>query len=235
MDQPHALLRALSALTRYFVADATVGETLTRVSEIARDTLDPSEEVGLTLWAGDGPATYVFTDPRIPEVDQAQYETGDGPCMDAFRLGDVVMIASTATSPRYRRFCDTAERHGFCSTLSIPMETSAGRVGAMNHYARTEDAFGEAQVALAQQFADHAAFVLANALAYWDARTLADTLAQAIESRATIEQAKGIIMAGTGVDADGAFDLLRQQSQAENVKLRDIAAEVVRRSHRPPT
>ena len=57
---------------------------------------------------------------------------------------------------------------------------------------------------------------------------------QALKSRAQIEQAKGIIMAATGASADEAFDRLRQQSQYENVKLRDIAGEIVRRSANRP-
>jgi hypothetical protein len=49
----------------------------------------------------------------------------------------------------------------------------------------------------------------------------------ALESRAVIEQAKGVLMATAGCSADEAFELLRRQSQHENRKLRDIAAEVV--------
>ncbi|HUR49003.1 MAG TPA: ANTAR domain-containing protein, partial [Acidimicrobiales bacterium] len=51
----------------------------------------------------------------------------------------------------------------------------------------------------------------------------------ALQSRATIEQAKGIIMATMRCSPDRAFEVLRQQSQALNEKLRDIAAEIVDR------
>jgi hypothetical protein len=52
-------------------------------------------------------------------------------------------------------------------------------------------------------------------------------LRRAMEHRAVIEQAKGIIMASTGRTPDEAFELLRQQSQHSNMKLRDIAADIV--------
>ena len=71
-----------------------------------------------------------------------------------------------------------------------------------------------------------------NHQAYWDARSLSENLRQAMESRAEIEQAKSIIMASTGCTADEAFAQLRSQSQPENVKLRAIAAEIVRRAQR---
>jgi PAS domain S-box-containing protein len=67
-----------------------------------------------------------------------------------------------------------------------------------------------------------------------DTAALAATLATELEqlreamvSRATIEQAKGVLMAREGVGPDGAFDVLREQSQHANRKLRDVAAELV--------
>jgi AmiR/NasT family two-component response regulator len=81
-------------------------------------------------------------------------------------------------------------------------------------------------------FASQAAFLLANAQAYWDARTLSENLEQAMESRATIEQAKGIIMSTTRCNADEAMQLLIRQSQDQNIKLRELAAEIVRNASR---
>lgn len=62
----------------------------------------------------------------------------------------------------------------------------------------------------------------------------AEALERAMESRAVIEQAKGVIMATARVDAEAAFEILRQQSQAENRKLRDVAAEIVALQPRRP-
>lgn len=227
------LLEAVASLSRYFVGDATMAETLTRVSELARSTLGSTEEVGITLEVEGRSGTYVFTDPEIPEVDRAQYETGDGPCLESFDTGQPVILSSTLASDRYPRFCEVARAHGILSVLSLPLATPDGRVGAMNHYSRVEHAFGPAEAELGQRFADQAAFLLVNAKAYWDARSLAENLGEAMKSRAVIEQAKGIIIARTGGTGDDAFDVLRQQSQAENVKLRDIAAEIVRNAQRP--
>ena len=82
-------------------------------------------------------------------------------------------------------------------------------------------------------FASQAAFLLANAQAYWDARTLSENLEQAMQSRAAIEQAKGIIMSSMRCTADEAINVLIRQSQDQNIKLRDLAAEIVRNaSHR---
>jgi GAF domain-containing protein len=97
----------------------------------------------------------------------------------------------------------------------------------MNLYARSPKAFGRADREDGEAFAAQAAIVLANAQAYWDAHTLSLRLGDAMQSRAVIEQAKGILMAAEGLAEDEAFDMLVRASQRENTKLREIARRIV--------
>jgi response regulator NasT len=53
------------------------------------------------------------------------------------------------------------------------------------------------------------------------------SLQGAFGRRAVIEQAKGILMARHSIDADGAFEMLRDHSQHNGHKLADVAAAVV--------
>jgi AmiR/NasT family two-component response regulator len=76
--------------------------------------------------------------------------------------------------------------------------------------------------------------VLANAYAYWDARELARDMHQAMRSRATIDQAIGIMMCRGGISPQEAFQLLAHASQRQNRKLRDIAADIVDHVVRQP-
>jgi GAF domain-containing protein len=228
MSEMSPLSEAVAALTQYFVGDATMGETLTRVAELATTTVPQAEFVGITMMVDGRVGTYVFTHPTVQEIDRAQYETGDGPCLDAYRDGIVVPIESTETETRWRKFCRVAYDNGILSTISLPMKPSPDRtIGAMNLYAREPYAFGDEDAQIAQMFAQQAAFVLANAQAYWDARELHENLEAAMTHRAVIEQAKGMIMAALGCDEDRAFQVLSQQSQNENIKLREIARRVV--------
>ena len=80
---------------------------------------------------------------------------------------------------------------------------------------------------MANGFAVQASVVISNAQAYWAASELTRNLTIAMESRAVIEQAKGILIARHGLGDDEAFDRLRHQSQTENRKLRDVATEIV--------
>jgi GAF domain-containing protein len=223
---------AVAALTRFFVRNQTLGETLHQVAELTVQAVPGADHVGITLLVDDTFKTSVFTHPEVPEIDQAQYRTGDGPCVDAYRTGVPHRIESTLEAGRWQLFRDSAARHGVLSTLSLPLSVHDATIGAMNLYAEVEHAFEEDDQRVAELFATQAAFLLANAQAYWDARNLSENLEQAMESRAEIEQAKGIIMATMGVTADGAFEQLRHQSQYENIKLREVAREIVERASR---
>ena len=71
---------------------------------------------------------------------------------------------------------------------------------------------------------------------YFEARDLAAQLEQALQSRTVIDQAIGIIMAESRCDADQAFATLTRASNNRNIKLRDLASEIVMRvSRRPPS
>jgi GAF domain-containing protein len=227
LSERSLLQRSVAALTQYFVGDATMQTTLDRVADLVTIAVPQAEQVGITMMVDGRVGTYVFTHPEVPEIDRAQYESGHGPCVDSYRSGEVVTIDSTVRDDRWPEFTDVARRHGVLSTLSLPMIVNHQSIGAMNLYANAEDAFGPADVDTGRQFAMQAGFVLANAQAYWDSRTLSENLETAMQSRSVIEQAKGVLMHSLGVSADEAFDVLIRQSQHENVKLREIAQRVV--------
>jgi GAF domain-containing protein len=222
-----ALSASLAELSRFFVGDNTVEETLNRVMDLTVDAVAPADMVALTMLVEGRQRTAVYTDELAPEIDQTQYDTGRGPCLAAFAETRVTEIPSTLEPGEWPEFRTVAAEHGILSTLSLPLVVDKIAMGAMNLYSRRERAFGEEDRADAELFAAQAAIVLANAQAYWDAHLLSTGLAEAMRSRAVIEQAKGILMAAEGIDEDEAFDILTRASQRENVKLRDIASRIV--------
>jgi len=222
-----AFTASLAALSRFFIGDSTLQETLSRVADLSVDAVAPADFVGITMIVEGQQRTAIFTDETAPEIDQAQYDSGEGPCVAAFQEQRVTHIASTLEDGPWPEFRRAAAGHGIRSTMSLPMLVEKRAVGAMNFYARVERAFGDDDVETASLFTSQAAIVLANAQAYWDARDLSAGLSEAMKHRAVIEQAKGILMAAQGCDEDAAFDLLVAASQRENVKLREIAQRIV--------
>jgi len=224
--------QALQAMSRFLVADASLGEALLAVAQIATDAMPAAEMAGIAMLDPEGrPETSVFTDEESPEVDKGQYSSGRGPCLDAWRTRAVVRVDDMAmATSEYPEFAQLASDHGIGSTLSLPLVAGEEGIGALNLYARTPKGFSDDDEAIGVDLAAAAAAVLANASAYWEARNLSEQLSEAMKSRAEIEQAKGMLMAQTpGITADEAFDLLRRASQRENVKLREIARRIVDR------
>jgi GAF domain-containing protein len=217
----------LAALSRFFVGDGTLHETLQRVTDLSVAAVSGADLAGITMIVEGRQRTAVFTDELAPEIDQAQYDTGEGPCVEAFATGEIRQIESTLDDGRWPEFRRSAADHGVRSTLSFPMMANKEPVGAMNLYSRNERAFTDQDLETGTLFASQAAIVLANAQAYWDARDLSARLGDAIEARSVIEQAKGILMFSQGCRDDEAFELLVKASQRENVKLRDIARRIV--------
>jgi GAF domain-containing protein len=217
---------AFQALTDVVVFDETLDTTLQRVADLATREVADCDMAGITLIRDGKPVTAVFTDAAAPEIDTAQYDTGVGPCLQAFSTNAVLRIDDTRTDQRWQEFATAAAAHGVLSTLSLPLMVGSNALGALNLYSKSANSFIDDNTALV--FASHAAVVLANAQAYWASQHLAQQLETALASRAVIEQAKGVLMATRGCSPEEAFALLNRESQHRNVKLREIAAEHVR-------
>jgi GAF domain-containing protein len=227
-----ASAKALEALSQFVIARMSMGDTLLRVSEATLAAMPAADMAGISLLGDNGkPTTGVFTDPETPEIDAAQYESGAGPCLDSWRTGTVVRLdVMEQAVDVYPEFATRALAYGVRSSLSLPLVAGDEAVGALNLYSRATDGFTDEDEATGRVLASAAAIVLVNASAYWQAAQLSEQLTQAMQSRAVIEQAKGILMARSPrLSADDAFDVLRKASQRENVKLRDIAQRIVER------
>ena len=223
---------ALASITRFLVTDVSLGDVLLQVAQATVNAMPGAEMAGITMGSEDGtPVTGVFTDPESPEIDAAQYESGNGPCLDAWRTKRVIRVDDMSSAhERYPEFSTVALAHRVRSTLSLPLVAGEQGIGALNLYAGQPGSFSSEDEQIGMELASTAAVVLANASAYWTAYELSQNLSEAMKSRAVIEQAKGMLMARSEtLTPDDAFDLLRKASQRENVKLRDIAQRIVNR------
>jgi GAF domain-containing protein len=113
------------------------------------------------------------------------------------------------------------------SALSLPLMVGDQVIGAINAYARSRDTFGEHAVQLGSQFAGPAAVSVYNAQLLAGAQERTKALQRALDSRAVIDQAIGIIRSRSGATAEQAFERLTRLSQTENVKLHLIAERMV--------
>ncbi len=229
---PSPLDKSLQAISRFCIGDATLQETLHRVAELSLDALPSAEIAGITMLLEGRPRTAVFTDDAAPEVDACQYETGSGPCLDAFRHKQVYRIDDVNEDHHWPAFSEAAAAHGLGSVMSIPLLARHEGVGALNLYSRTVRAFSDDDVQVGIAFATQAAILLASSQAYWDAELLHNDMATVMESWTTIEKAKGILMGTNSCSEEEALQILVRTAQRQNRKLPQVAEELVARTRR---
>ena len=119
-----------------------------------------------------------------------------------------------------------------CS-LAVPLPINEGIAGAVNVYARKPDAFDEHSRSVATRFARQAAVVATNMYAYEEARDLIEHLERRVESRAVVEQAKGILMERYGLTAEQATQALARAARHTGTKVKEIAYDLVRTGEFP--
>jgi GAF domain-containing protein len=218
---------ALEQLGRLSLREQSVDALLQRVVDLSKSVLPGNPEASIFVMAKDRPTTVVSTGELALRLDETQYAEGHGPCMHAATSGEVTEIPDTREETRWPDYARRAAEEGNLSSLSIPLGIDDDMVGALNIYAREARAFDEVSRSAATEFGPFAAVALGNVHAYSSARELAGNLQIALESRAVIDQAKGILMERYKMTADQAFELLAQASMRTNTKLRSVAEELV--------
>src|SRR3954451_2837491 len=162
----------------------------------SKSVMPGNPETSVLLLVKDQPSTVVSTGQLAVALDERQYERGHGPCLHAARTGELTEIADTRTDRRWPDYLPRAVEAGNLSSLSVPLAIDQDEqvTGALNIYARQPDAFDENSRSVATRFGPYAAVATGNLYAYQSARDMADNLQTALESRAVIDQAKGVLI-----------------------------------------
>jgi GAF domain-containing protein len=225
LDELSTIFARMSGL---LLSRETVHGALELVTALASETIRDAAGAGVSLLDEQGRrTTAAASDPIVERADAIQYELEEGPCLTAWAQGVVVRVDDTATEQRWPRWTAAAAPLGLHSVLSAPLTTADRTMGAIKVYANQVGAFEAREERLLDLFAQQAAVLLANMQSYDAAHRLSDQLKEALQSRDTIGQAKGILMGRDNIDADTAFAMLVAISQREHRKLRDVAVEVV--------
>lgn len=219
--------QALEELGRLTLRGHSMETLLQRVVDLTKSVMPGGPEASITLLVRDEPTTPASTGQLAVDCDEQQYGHGEGPCLHAATTGELVQIADMHAETRWRGYVEQAAQRGALSSLSVPLRLGEGASAALNIYSREVNAFDEQSRSIATRFAPYAAVAVANMHAYQDARDMADNLQSALESRAVIDQAKGIIMERRKITAVQAFQILAEASMRTNRKLREVADHLV--------
>lgn len=218
----HSFQRLLADAVRDLDRQVDPPHTLQRLVEITPEFFGACDHVGVSLVERDTITTPVASDEQLRRLDEEHYALGEGPCYEAIREHATIVVDDLASDPRWPGWGRAMEQAlGIRSSLSFRLFTRPDRTwGALNVYSHTPGAFTDDDVANGHVIAAMSAVVLARSIND-------EQLAAAVETRTVIGQAVGIVMERYGLDESTAFGVLRRLSSHSNVKLRDVAGQVV--------
>ena len=228
------LTRGVAETTEILFTAHSVGDTLSRVVDLAVATIDGCDCAGVFLLNGGIVTNPAHTDPLVREVDSFQQSTREGPCLDAIAHRMVFYAEDLSDDPRWPSFSPLAVSAGIRSVLALPLSGDV-QLGAVNLYARLPIAFGVVDRAKAAILASLASLALSVARSHEDEESRALHFQAALSSREIIGEALGILMERERISANQAFDVLRRASQHLNLKLRDVAQALVDTGENPDT
>jgi GAF domain-containing protein len=212
------------------VDDFDVMEVLNQLVRACVDLLDVTS-AGLLLLDDNNALQLVASSneaTRVVEVYQLQ--TRDGPCVEAVRTSQPTRADDLdEMRTKWPRFADTAESLGFRSVHAFPLRLRDDTLGALNLFSTEIPSLGQDEQRIAQSLADMATIGILQQRSRDRSSLLTDQLQTALDSRISIEQAKGVLFAHGNVDMDAAFQTLRAYARGNNLKLRVAAEQVVGR------
>jgi hypothetical protein len=163
-------------------------------------------------------------------LDLFQIQNDEGPCLECFRSGQVVRDGSLSFDGPWPHFAEATRAYGFSSVDAIPLRARSTVLGALNLFGTTP--LTEAAMEIATALADTATMALLQADPRIDAATVARQLHLAVESRNTLEQAKGVLAERFGCTFDEATAEMRRVSGLTSTRLLDVARSIVDRDER---
>jgi GAF domain-containing protein len=222
-------------LTELLLATDTLDDFLQALADEAVARAPAADGCGITLSRERRPLTVASSGETARQLDEKQYGLDDGPCLQAMREAEEIMVTDMVDEQRWGSYPADAVAYGTHSSLSLPIAAHTDTVGALNLYSPDKDGFAETDLGLLRSLAAQATGAIALAQRIADAQEWAEDMQNALRSRTVIDQAIGIVMGQRRCDADQAFDVLRGASQNRNIKLRELCAELVTKiGGRPP-
>jgi GAF domain-containing protein len=228
MTRESVLARTLVELADTLVDDFDVVDLLMMLADRCVEVLDV-QAAGIMLATPDGELRVMASSSEAMRVlELFEIQAQEGPCFDCYHSGHAVVNQDLdARNGRWPRFSTEALGAGFRSAHALPMRLRGSVIGALNLFRSGVGEMEPADVKLAQAFADVATIAILQHRAATEAKTLAQQLTHALNSRIMLEQAKGMIAERLNLDMEQSFATLRNHARNHNLRLGDVARSVI--------
>jgi anti-anti-sigma factor len=227
VDRQARTATALVEIVDTLVSDFDVIDVLTVLTARCVELLEAAA-AGILLVDNTGRLRVIgASTEQIQLLELLQIQSDEGPCLDCFRTGRVILNGHLDTESKWPQFASESVRAGFPSVCAVPLRINDVILGCLNLFMSEPVPSSNADVALAQALADVASIAIMQDQAVRDAAIRERQLQHALNSRIAIEQAKGMIAEHDGVEMDDAFSRLRAFARTHNRRRTETAAAVV--------
>jgi hypothetical protein len=207
------------------VANTSQARALNQLVALATRQVTACSGATAALWHGSEPVVRAASHPDLPGLISVQLSSGHGPVLDALADGGPVSCPDTLAEDRWPEYAEAALRTGVRCSVTLAYLSGEDAVTLSLFGARPHAL--ESGLALAELLTAVGAALMGNAAEYGDARRTALQLSAAAESRALVDQAKGMLMQALGCSAEDALGTMRQISQEQNLRVTDIAQRII--------
>jgi GAF domain-containing protein len=228
-EREQSVSRAFVMLADTLVDEYDVIDLLDRLVGFCVDLL-PADAAGIVLGDARHELRAVAASSEAAHVmELLQLQSDEGPCLDCFQTGRPVSIADlTEAADRWPAFVTAVrQRSQFRSVHALPLRLRNRAIGALNLFHHEPGPLPDARLLLGQALADVATIGILQERAIRRGEVLNEQLQGALNSRVVIEQAKGAIAQHFGLGMDQAFTRLRDYARIRNLKLSDVARDIV--------
>ena len=221
MSESQDLAAFFAELSEELHGDVSEPLTFEKVIKRAVETIPGCDHASITLRGRRGrAATGAATDEPATQADALQYTLEEGPCVDAAFESTDFVIDDLRSEQRWPQWAAATAELGLRSALAIRLHSDSETLGALNLYSDTPGAYDDEARTIALIFASHAADAMSNA-------RLVSGLRAAMESRHTIGIAQGVLAVRYDISYERAFQVLHRLSNDRNIKLRDLAQQII--------
>src|SRR5579872_5840307 len=224
---PQDVSHALTELGRLRFGEMRVDEAMHQIVQTTHRIFSV-DGAGLMLADGEHHLrNAAVSDDRMQHLEDLQIRHQEGPCITSFDDKVLVGAEDLTSDPRWPSFSRAAVERGVRAVLASPIPYNQDAVGVVAVLSLERHPWSaEAELALLA-FTDLAALLIATMLMGEQQNELAAQLQTALNSRAIIEQAKGVLIGQQGLSAHAAYEQIRAQARAERRKIAVVAAELV--------
>jgi transcriptional regulator with GAF, ATPase, and Fis domain len=225
VTEKERLLDSLRQLSNLLLSEETLRSSLKRVAYLSVRAMDACDAAGVSVVDGSQVVTIASSDASVEAIDEIQYTTEQGPCLQAIRDGEIFKIDSMTEDSRWPEFTRLAIQSGLMACLALPLIEDGSTFGSLTLYSYHDRKFDledeKSGVALAAQ----ASGPLSNMRRYEKLQHISSRLSQANEVPLAV--AAGVLMERNGCSREKAMSMIRGLAASDHGDMEAAARSVV--------